>query len=1381
MPIASAWLDLVVGLDFHLELTPPVMAPLPFPHPFIGIIWDPKGYIMGELVGAAISLAMGGSISPSGPVLVHNMMGTVTGDDAKGLHILMPPGASWAPVPRPPIPLPSDPAAVPDPPLPPPGEAMLVFGSETVSLRGSRAVRVAELAFSCSDPIPLPLAFVVPTMPRTVDVGGAMVPDWMALLMSVGLKVVRNKWTSKLGHGLVDKMKPSRFRDFLHKAVCFVTGHPVNVANGVMFTTWSDFELPGPIPLEFSRCYRSGFCDRDSPLGYGWSHSLDEQLWIEPHCVAYLTDDGRELEFDTFERTDHAMRRGDEVYEPIHRLTLRSLGQHRWELQTHEGLVKEFGPIAGESPQNRDRGLARLTRIRDRAGHEIRLRYDERARLVEVIDSVGRRIVLEHGSHGRLERLWLPAGDGEGMREHARFMYSEAGDLVDARDAAGKPVRFEYDRHLLVRETDRNGLTFYFAYDGWGPMARCVRTWGDGGLLDHVLTYDQQNGRTIVTDSLGASTVYEKNEVGLVTKVVDARGKETRYEYDENLRRTAEIDPLGNATRYGYDARGNRIAEVGPDGATTKSEYDEHDAPVWLRTPKGGQWRWSYDRAGRLVSQVDPLGQATRYAYEGGRLVAVEDAVGRVTRLEHDGAGNVTAVAHPDGTRSQWRYDALGRVIAAIDAKGNVQRRTVDAQGRVVRVDEPDGNVRVFEHDAEGNLLRARDRLREFRFEYFGMGRVASRTIGGTTVRLEYDTEQQLTAVVNEKGHAYRFERDPTGKVLAERGFDGMRRLYTRDAAGRVTKVFRPGVKKWSTFEYDAAGRTTKVVHSDGTSERFAYDEDGALVEASNDELEVTLERDALGRVVRERQGAAWVVSEHDHLGLRVGMETSLGLRQAYERNAMGDVVRHWAKQGTQAWEASFRRDELGLEVERLLPGGARSQWWRDAVGRPTLHLVGRGDEPSRQPVRGRRYAWGVDDRLEEIVELGQGAQRFEHDARGYLVSTTYPDGWVDVRMPDEVGNLFRTRERGDREYGAGGELKTMQTAEGVRTYAYDPEGNLETRLDPDGGQWRYVWNGAGRLAEVVRPDGEVVRFGYDALGRRVWKEAGGRRRRWVWDRNVLVHELDDGAPQPAEGEEDAGDTLVIPSLGTPRGPPAGVGIVTWVFEDGGFAPLARLTEDRAHSVVCDHREAPLCVLDEEGQPRWQAHIDSWGALTANGEKELCPWRFAGQYEDEETGLYYNRFRYYDPTEAAYLSRDPIGLFGGIALYGYVGNPLAGTDPLGLSGNTDYLNAPPSLLRRTHPIEGRASSRQVLQMAEDMKTHGYHGPPIDVVVKNGEMFIVDGHHRLKAAKLANLETVPVRIIDDIASHPSSWKTIDEVALDAATVGPDNLRNKGIRF
>lgn len=84
----------------------------------------------------------------------------------------------------------------------------------------------------------------------------------------------------------------------------------------------------------------------------------------------------------------------------------------------------------------------------------------------------------------------------------------------------------------------------------------------------------------------------------------------------------------------------------------------------------------------------------------------------------------------------------------------------------------------------------------------------------------------------------------------------------------------------------------------------------------------------------------------------------------------------------------------------------------------------------------------------------------------------------------------------------------------------------------------------------------------------------------------------------------------------------------------------------------------------------------------------------------------------------------------------------------------------------------------MVEMAAEMKAKGYSGPAIDVVMSDGKMLVVDGHHRLAAAKMAGLSEVPINVIDDIASHPSSWRTIEEVAQDAATVGPNTLRFKG---
>ncbi|MDN8602296.1 RHS repeat-associated core domain-containing protein [Citrobacter sp. S2-9] len=109
-----------------------------------------------------------------------------------------------------------------------------------------------------------------------------------------------------------------------------------------------------------------------------------------------------------------------------------------------------------------------------------------------------------------------------------------------------------------------------------------------------------------------------------------------------------------------------------------------------------------------------------------------------------------------------------------------------------------------------------------------------------------------------------------------------------------------------------------------------------------------------------------------------------------------------------------------------------------------------------------------------------------------------------------------------------------------------------------------------------------------------------------------------------------------------------------------------------------DHMGTPRELLTESGKVVWAQKLSVWGrserypfshpqtASDDNARGPDCPWRFAGQWADEESGLYYNRFRYYDSETAQYLSPDPMGLAGGLNPYGYVQNPLSYIDPLGL-------------------------------------------------------------------------------------------------------------------
>jgi RHS repeat-associated protein len=110
--------------------------------------------------------------------------------------------------------------------------------------------------------------------------------------------------------------------------------------------------------------------------------------------------------------------------------------------------------------------------------------------------------------------------------------------------------------------------------------------------------------------------------------------------------------------------------------------------------------------------------------------------------------------------------------------------------------------------------------------------------------------------------------------------------------------------------------------------------------------------------------------------------------------------------------------------------------------------------------------------------------------------------------------------------------------------------------------------------------------------------------------------------------------------------------LATWLFEEESFAPLAKLTAWGRYSVVTDHVGTPLEMYDQAGGKTWQAQLDSYGGVReGQGKPQDCPFRYQGQYEDVETGLYYNRFRYYDPEVGSYISQDPIGLEGGMAVY----------------------------------------------------------------------------------------------------------------------------------
>lgn len=1157
--------------------------------------------------------------------------------------------------------------------------AGLALGATTQAAQTAvDAVALAARLLMGKDPGTPPCFGAIITGASDVQIGGFPMPPWRVTLGALG-KLARGLKATTRNRNLADALhararanfKPGRIDNALHKQDCFLTGHPVDVIAGRVITDDIDLELTGPLRFGFERNYSSTWSARDSVIGHGWSHSLDQAVWRENRQLVYRAEDGRELCFEL--PRDARLDRPLRLFDPRNRLTLSSDGDGRYTVEDAAGRLHEFAPVPGDT--SGELGHARLVAVRTLAGHAIACDYDARARLHRVRDSAGREYRLTYDRQSRLHRIFIPHPDREGLVRHLEYRYSPDGDLIEVVDALGQTTRYAYHRHRLVLHTLRTGLSFHFEYEGPEPGAACVHTWGDGGIYDHTLVYDKQRRVTVVTNSCGEPTVYAAGGRGEVVQITDPRGGVTRFEFDEHLRKTADIDPLGRVTRYEYDTRGNCTRVVGPDGAQLRVEYGATGLPHTAVDALGGRWRYVHDDRGRLATRTDPLGQTTTYLYEGLHLAAVIDPAGRAVRFVHDAAGALTRVQLPDGTTEAWAYDRRGRPIAWTDVRGNLERRCYDLLDRLVNVDLPDGDRRTYDYDPEGHVLKVSDARRDVRMAYTGMGCLVARTEAGFTVRYAHDTEERLTAITNEAGAVYRFELDPAGDIKAEHGFDGLRRIYRRDLAGRVTEVFRPGGLR-TAYARDTAGQLTGVFHSDGSSDVFTYRVDGAMLEAVHVEPDaepviVRFERDALGRVVREAQGEHWVEQELGPDGLRSRLRSSLGARAQLSRDVMGAVLRIEA--GERAWSASFRREAGGLEAQRDLPGGICSRWQHDPLGLPTEHTI-EHLTPARLGARThtfahhrRRHTWACGARLGRVDDLYRGAIEYEHDERGFLVSATYPQGQVVPRRPDAAGNLFRDGEH-RRTYGPAGQLlKSEDTA-----FEYDSEGNLIQKTD-DAGTWLYRWTASGNLAEVCRPDGERVSFTYDALGRRTSKSFSkdNRRTRWLWDGDVPLHEwtlspdlpeLPTRAPANPADERPLDTSTRSPSADDPE-------LLTWIFEPATFTPVARLSSRarEAVSLVADHLGTPIAAFDTEGRPVWSVALDIHGRVRdVAGDRQLCPFRYPGQYEDTETGLYYNRFRYYDPEAGQYISQDPLGLAAGLAFYAYVPDPLSSFDPLGL-------------------------------------------------------------------------------------------------------------------
>ncbi|MBO0797479.1 MAG: RHS repeat protein [Blastocatellia bacterium] len=782
-----------------------------------------------------------------------------------------------------------------------------------------------------------------------------------------------------------------------------------------------------------------------------------------------------------------------------------------------------------------------------------------------------------------------------------------------------------HDR-LLIRETNRNGLSFHFAYEGEGKMARCVHTWGDRGIYERWLDYDGEIGKTVVKDSLGRKTTYEFNELDLPIRILDALGGEKHFSYGPNGELLSERDEIGRTTSYEYNEELDCVGITNPDGTVRRFVYGESSLPQALIDESGAEFRREYDERGNIAATIDALSNRRAYVYNRfGDLEKAIDPLGGESKFRWNERGQMVECISPLGAATRYGYDEHGRLAWISDPLGNATRYAYDVLDRLVQVERADGTKHRYGYDPEGNLTSFIDANgAQTRFRYQDYNKLGERIDAlGYARRFVYDTEANLVGVQNERGEGYRFDYDAVDRVSAEVGFDGLRWEYEYDPAGQLIARTDPAGRNTS-FIRDLRGRVIERGRPDGTTVDFSYDRLGRLTAAVSPGSELEFRYDALGRVIWESQNGQVIEHGYDTLGRRIRRRSPAGqtVKFAYNEDSQLSCLQ------TPGGSMEFEYDGVGRISKRRIPGELEESFYYDRCGRIVEQSL---DRPAQRLfLRGYRY--DAEGNLIELSDSNKGSSRFAYDPAERLREVMLPEKGVEQFVYDATGNLLR---RGEREFRYG-EADRLIKADDA-SLIYDEVGNLIEKRRA-GSVIRYDYDPDNRLIAVESEEGGRVEFAYDAFGRRIGKRTKDGETGFLWDGDVLL------AEERCDGSNE------------------------YIFESGSFAPLCRFSEGGFEAYHNDHLGTPLELTNEQGRILWSANYDAYGRLDLYyGAESKNHLRFQGQYEDIETCLFYNCHRYYDPETGRYINQDPIGLLGGLNQYAYTQNPVNWIDPLGLA------------------------------------------------------------------------------------------------------------------
>jgi RHS repeat-associated protein len=983
--------------------------------------------------------------------------------------------------------------------------------------------------------------------------------------------------------------------------------------NGELCYDDVDCELPGFIPIVFDRAYRSSrrWSGRQ---GHGWSWPWKIELRVTNNIYTFCIDS--EIVTETF--TQPGPSQGQYLSDSGARLTILD----GWmTVNRVDGYTYYFSGSA-LTP-----AVLQVSFIDDAIGNRLTFDYTC-GELANLTDADGRKYSFSYDGAGHVTGVdLLTGGSPNSPRRLVTYEYDWRGDLVRVINRLGCSKEYHYSNHLLVAFMNRSGGWFFAQYD---ESKRCVRHWrGDDRFLTN-LRVDTKRHQVLMTDACGYSTLFRLDDNGKVIEEVQPNGARVASAYDEDGGLLASIDGAegGTVLSIAVSSDNQAVTILDSTGSKIEQKIDLRNGQRQIIDASGGLWSEDYDERGLVIGERSPLGAVTTYQYDTkGALKALTRPNGNTLRFSYAEDHRHVEMTDDIGEHATLSWDEEGRLIEYRLAGGNPEKYYYDAEGLLTGVLQANNANVTLRRDAEGELVEIVDAMgATTKYEVTPYGEVLSEVDAlGRQTRFGYDELGRLNRIQIADGEEMAFEYDSSGNIVRQKFLDARVEEYDYDVFGNLSRI-RHADGVVVEYKYDSMGRIKTTSDPEGRHTVFSYDEQGRCLAADNDGIAVQFKYDPDGNCISEKQAGAILERDFDLNGNCIKLAVSgIGVRTyVYDlRNRLARVVDFDGTPFDFQYDlrdrcSSIQSQDFSVRYSYLpenRPGDAHF-----AVGEFATEI---------------HYQYDGAGRTIERRTVGRPTVRYEYDPVGrlrrHIVGASTNE--YSFTLSDD---LARNSEGGFITYESG----SNPDRSGLTQYEIDGRGRISARYNAEGESTTFAYDSYDQLVRIVSANTGSSRYVYDAFGRRVAKSVGNTEVKFVWDDEVLLAEISTARTE------------------SPR---------VHLIDRETAIPISTLHGGRRQYFLPDRNGYPLVVSTRDMVPL-NDEPHPWGSTRLSpSDAKGQPFRFAGQYADIESGLHYNRYRYYDPLIGHFLTPDPIGINGGMNIYSYMPDPVNLIDINGLA------------------------------------------------------------------------------------------------------------------